>query len=149
MGPEPEAEYSSDGGEPAGTAGKPILSAIRQSDMLNLIVVVTRYFGGIKLGVRGLIEAYGQTAASVVGKVERVSRVRSRRLVIRLPYAIIGEISHFLEGHGMVGVPSWSYDSVVEVAANIKMSVASQVAVTLDEFQTRKRIHSWDWVLPY
>jgi uncharacterized YigZ family protein len=148
MGPEPETEYSSDGGEPAGTAGKPILSAVRQSDMFNLMVVVTRYFGGIKLGVRGLIEAYGQTAASVAGKVGRVSCVRSRKLVIRLPYAIIGEIAYFLEGHGMVGVPSWSYDSEVEVAVNVKMSVASQIATALDEFQTRKRICSWNWVLP-
>jgi putative IMPACT (imprinted ancient) family translation regulator len=116
--------------------------------MLNLMVIVTRYFGGIKLGVRGLIEAYGQTAASVVRKVAPVVCVRSRRLVIRFPYAIIGEITHILEAHGMVGAPAWSYDSEVEVAANVKMSGVPQVALVLDEFQTRKRIYSWNWVLP-
>jgi uncharacterized YigZ family protein len=148
LGPEPEIEHSSDDGEPAGTAGKPILSAIKQSMMLNVIVIVTRYFGGIKLGVRGLIEAYGQTAASVVEKVVPVVRVRSRRLVIRFPYTIIGEITHFLESHGMIDAPTWSYDSEVEVAANVKMSGTSQVALVLDEFQARKRIYSWNWVLP-
>ncbi|MDR1621928.1 MAG: YigZ family protein [Synergistaceae bacterium] len=147
LGPDPQVEHSSDGGEPAGTAGKPILSAIRQSGMHNVMVVVTRYFGGIKLGVRGLIEAYGQTAAGVVGKVVRVSRVRSRRVVIRLPYAVIGDIAHFLEVHGVAGAPSWSYDSQVEVAADVRWSVVPQITMMLDEFQARKRIHSWNWVL--
>jgi putative IMPACT (imprinted ancient) family translation regulator len=116
--------------------------------MLNLVVIVTRYFGGIKLGVRGLTEAYGQTAASVAGKVAAVMRVRSRRLVIRFPYAIIGEITHFLEAHGMVGVPTWSYGSEAEIAVDVKMSGVSQIALTLDELQSRRRIHSWNWVLP-
>jgi uncharacterized YigZ family protein len=148
LGPEPEVEHASDGGEPAGTAGKPILSAIRQSGMDNVMVVVTRYFGGIKLGVRGLIEAYGQTAASAVEKVVRVSRVRSRRVLIRLPYAIIGEIAHFLEVHGTADAPAWSYGSEVEVAANVRLSLVSQITLILDEFQARNRIHSWNWVLP-
>lgn len=59
-------EYFNDHGEPAGTAGKPILGAIQRLDLLNVVVVVTRYFGGRKLGVRGLIEAYGQAATQVL-----------------------------------------------------------------------------------
>ncbi len=57
-----KSEFSSDNGEPPGTAGRPILGAIKRSGLENIIVVVTRYFGGKKLGVRGLIEAYGLTA---------------------------------------------------------------------------------------
>ena len=148
LGPDPETEYASDGGEPAGTAGRPILSAIRQSGMDNVMVVVTRYFGGVKLGVRGLIEAYGQAAAETIEKVVRVGRVRSRRVIIRFPYAIIGDIMHFLEVHGKADSFAWSYDSQVEVAANVRWSVAPQIAVMLDEFQARKHIDSWNWVLP-
>ncbi len=51
--------HSSDNGEPSGTAGKPILNAINKSDLTNIVLVVTRYFGGVKLGIRGLIDAYG------------------------------------------------------------------------------------------
>ena len=63
---EPYFEYFNDHGEPAGTAGKPILGAIQRLNLTNVVVVVTRYFGGKKLGVRGLIEAYGAAASKVL-----------------------------------------------------------------------------------
>nr|HPR89953.1 YigZ family protein [Synergistaceae bacterium] len=66
IGEESYREYFSDDGEPAGTAGKPILGAISRLDLTNALIVVTRYFGGIKLGVRGLIEAYGSTATNAL-----------------------------------------------------------------------------------
>lgn len=59
-------EYFNDHGEPNGTAGKPILGAILRHNLTNLVVVVTRYYGGKKLGVRGLIDAYDQTATLVL-----------------------------------------------------------------------------------
>lgn len=61
-------EYFNDHGEPSGTAGKPILGAILRQELTNVAVVVTRYYGGKKLGVRGLIDAYGQTATLVLEK---------------------------------------------------------------------------------
>jgi uncharacterized YigZ family protein len=63
---EPFFEYFNDHGEPAGTAGKPILGAIQRLNLTQVVVVVTRYFGGKKLGVRGLIEAYGAAATKVL-----------------------------------------------------------------------------------
>jgi putative IMPACT (imprinted ancient) family translation regulator len=150
LGSRGEREYSSDGGEPAGTAGKPILSAIKRNDMVNLLVIVTRYFGGIKLGVRGLIEAYGQAASAVLERAVRVKRIRSRKLAICLPYAIIGDVAHLLEVHGSVDglaeAPRWSYDADVEVVASVKESVAAQVTAVFDELRARKRIYSWKWL---
>ena len=143
----PETEHCSDDGEPSGTAGKPILGAIRQSGMINLMVVVTRYFGGIKLGVRGLIEAYSQTAGEVVSQTRRVLRVRSKRLSICLPYSVIGEVTNLLEAYG-TDVPVWSYGAQVDVSAEIRLSATPQVAAALDELQARGLISSWSWILP-
>ncbi|HPO27234.1 MAG TPA: YigZ family protein [Petrotogaceae bacterium] len=56
----------SDDREPSGTAGRPILGAIEKNGIINVAVVVTRYFGGVKLGVRGLIQAYAQSAQSAI-----------------------------------------------------------------------------------
>ena len=68
-------EYYNDHGEPGGTAGKPILGAIQRLNLTNVVVVVTRYFGGKKLGVRGLIEAYGQAATLTLNEAGTVVRV--------------------------------------------------------------------------
>ena len=61
-----ELEHSSDAGEPSGTAGRPILSSIKSLRLDRVAVVVTRYFGGVKLGIRGLIEAYSAAAHQVL-----------------------------------------------------------------------------------
>ncbi|WP_036221950.1 IMPACT family protein [Mesoaciditoga lauensis] len=67
-----ELEHSSDVGEPSGTAGRPILSSIKSLGLDRVAVVVTRYFGGVKLGIRGLIEAYSAAARQVLnGEHER------------------------------------------------------------------------------
>ncbi len=68
IGEERVEEFSSDAGEPPGSAGRPILGAIRRGDFTDTMVVVARFFGGKKLGIRGLIDAYGKTAQLVLEK---------------------------------------------------------------------------------
>ena len=69
------AEYSSDAGEPGGSSGPPILSVLKQHELLNVGCVVVRYFGGTKLGIPGLIEAYGSaTAEAVENSMRRINR---------------------------------------------------------------------------
>jgi len=70
-----QIERSSDAGEPSGTAGPPILRQIQSSDLTNLLVVVTRYYGGTKLGAGGLIRAYGAAAKAVLAECKRVVHV--------------------------------------------------------------------------
>ena len=66
VGKKGETFHSSDAGEPSGTAGKPILNAFKKHNITNIVVVVTRYFGGVKLGIRGLIEAYGESVENAI-----------------------------------------------------------------------------------
>ena len=86
-------EYSSDDGEPSGTAGRPILNAIKHSELVNVIAVVTRYFGGVKLGVRGLIDAYGGTAAKALELAGKVERVMTRGFSVSLGYPAMGNVT--------------------------------------------------------
>jgi uncharacterized YigZ family protein len=83
---------SSDAGEPPNSAGKPILLAVESSGFRNVICVVVRYFGGIKLGIGGLIRAYGQTAKYCLEDAETVVHIPSVCLQMEIPYAYIGAV---------------------------------------------------------
>lgn len=83
---------SNDAGEPVNSAGKPILTAVESSGFNNLICVVVRYFGGVKLGIGGLIRAYGQTARECLKSSETIVHISSVRLQIEMPYDHIGAV---------------------------------------------------------
>lgn len=98
IGPiEKPIEYFNDHGEPGGTAGKPILGAIQRLNLTNVVVVVTRYFGGKKLGVRGLIEAYGQTATLTLNQAGTVVRVPKFKATLVYNYSEHALILHRLQ----------------------------------------------------
>lgn len=91
------SEYSQDDGEPGGTAGLPILNAMRTANIVNTIVVVVRYYGGTKLGKRGLIEAYGKSADLVIDKATLKKVIATRRFEIIYSYdqqSIIDKLKH-------------------------------------------------------
>jgi uncharacterized YigZ family protein len=83
---------SSDDGEPAGTAGRPILAAIDGQGYDRILVVVTRWFGGIKLGAGGLVRAYGGAAAECLRQAERQPLVRTVDLIVSCDFADIGSV---------------------------------------------------------
>lgn len=86
VGEKGEIFHSSDAGEPAGTAGKPMLNILQANQMTCVAAVVTRYYGGVKLGVRGLIEAYGQAVDQAVQIAPLVRLVHTREFRVRIPY---------------------------------------------------------------
>ncbi|HET7369339.1 MAG TPA: YigZ family protein, partial [Gammaproteobacteria bacterium] len=86
-----------DDGEPSGSAGKPILAAIDGQDLDGVVAVVTRWFGGIKLGVGGLIRAYRGTAAECMRRGERVPVIPTTRLVLECGYSDLALIKSQME----------------------------------------------------
>ncbi|MBM3234865.1 hypothetical protein FJZ31_01065 [Candidatus Poribacteria bacterium] len=93
-------EYSSDAGEPTHSAGPPILAAINSSGLNNIICVVIRYFGGIKLGIGGLIRAYGRCAKECLKSATIETRICHQTFYIHTPYQHLGavlNISHKLQ----------------------------------------------------
>ncbi|MEZ4416924.1 MAG: YigZ family protein [Gemmatimonadota bacterium] len=91
----------SDDGEPSGTAGRPILQHLEGGAVTDAVLVVTRYFGGTKLGVGGLIRAYGAAAAAVLAEAELEPLIDRRDVVVRFDYPESGAVSGFLSAHGL------------------------------------------------
>ena len=96
-------EYrSSDDGEPAGTAGRPILAAIDGQGYDRVMVVVTRWYGGIKLGAGGLVRAYGGAAAECLRQAERLPVVAMATLEVACPFDDLGSVHAALVAHHAV-----------------------------------------------
>jgi len=89
----------SDDGEPGGTAGRPILAALDGSGLDQLMVVVTRWYGGIKLGAGGLVRAYGGAAAECLRTATRVALIEQRECRIDCAFDLAGALHSLLAGH--------------------------------------------------
>ena len=90
-------EKCSDNGEPSGTAGMPILNVLKQNDLTNILCVVIRYFGGIKLGAGGLIRAYSTSASKALNKTNIVNLIKGYKIVIEFNYDNIKQINYLLK----------------------------------------------------
>jgi uncharacterized YigZ family protein len=91
---------SSDDGEPAGTAGRPILAAIDGQGFDRVMVVVTRWYGGVNLGAGGLVRAYGGTAAECLRSAPRRALIDYRELVVQAGFEDTGAVHAALAAHG-------------------------------------------------
>ena len=90
----------SDAGEPQGTAGAPVLEVIEKSKLSDVVITVTRYYGGIKLGAAGLIRSYGKTASLAVGAAGIVEKSLARELVFLVEYPLYNVLRHMLDTSG-------------------------------------------------
>lgn len=81
-------EHCSDDGEPSGTAGKPALAVLRGSGLGDIVVVITRYFGGTKLGTGGLVRAYSDSMRKVLAELPRAKKMATTTLLFVIPYSL-------------------------------------------------------------
>ncbi|MCH3958107.1 MAG: YigZ family protein [Selenomonas sp.] len=91
-----DKQKSNDDGEPGGTAGNPILEAIRKNGLTNIVVVVTRYFGGIKLGAGGLIRAYGHAAVLGLNEASILEMTPFQEVAITISYELLASVEHWI-----------------------------------------------------
>lgn len=101
IGPRQEQQRSSDNGEPSGTAGKPMLEVLKKIGITNVAVVVTRYFGGIKLGAGGLIRAYSHSVAKAVQEGPKLLIAPRQVITISIDYSNFGAIERQLQALGL------------------------------------------------
>lgn len=121
LGENSNVQKFSDDGEPSGTAGIPVLEVIKKEDLRNVAVVVTRYFGGIKLGAGGLIRAYTKGAKVGLEAAIIVDKVLHYRVKIRINYSLYGMVENFLNTHGYI-VDDIQYDEAVNIFVYVKFS---------------------------
>jgi uncharacterized YigZ family protein len=128
---DPFREYSSDDGEPSGSAGDPALNVLQQREVENVVAVVTRYYGGTNLGVGGLASAYSRAVKEGVDDAGVVEEVPHERFTVTVAYDDSGSVRSVLESAG------------VEFAADYEAEVVFEIRVpTADGSDLRDRIRS-------
>ena len=97
LGPERITFRANDNGEPSGTAGKPILGQINSNELTDILIVVVRYFGGIKLGTSGLIVAYKAAAAEALAAAEVVVRTVDETITVTFEYPMMNDVMRIVK----------------------------------------------------
>lgn len=120
----------SDNGEPSGTAGKPIYHVITGRQLTNLIVVVTRYFGGTKLGTGGLARAYSDSAADVLSHCTMVTQIINKTVRIQFPYDETSTVMRLI-GSLECKILETKYDTLTEMDVAVRAGKAEDFCVKL------------------
>lgn len=115
----------SDAGEPSGTAGSAILSAIDHKGLTNVVLMVTRYFGGTKLGIGPLRRAYRDSAKAVIEKCGSKTGYYTRRFSLRIPYSSLKEVERILKTVE-AEVVSQEFDEDVKFIVDVRKSRAEE-----------------------
>lgn len=132
IGDKSEIQRSSDDGEPSGTAGIPMLEVLKKNELINVVAVVTRYFGGIKLGAGGLIRAYTQAVSHGLTEVSIVEGTLQQELAVAITYPQLGKLENFLELQ-QVTVKETRYTDQVIVVCMVDETDISQFKATVTE----------------
>ena len=130
LGPDGAEFRANDDGEPSGSAGRPILAAIDGSDLLGVLIVVTRYFGGTKLGVGGLARAYREAAQRAIGAGETLKKYQCEMLAVDIPHACVGPVMRAVSASGGK-IASSTYGEEVHMEIEIRRSRAEVLRAAL------------------
>lgn len=137
LGAERETFRSNDNGEPSGTAGKPILGQINSNELTDIIILVIRYFGGVKLGTSGLIGAYKTAASDAIQNAEIVTRTVDEEYTFDFEYPLMNAVMKVVRDMD-ARIVSQSYDMDCRMTLSIRRSkmdeLKEKVAKALSSF---------------
>ncbi|MBW6514966.1 MAG: IMPACT family protein [Candidatus Syntrophosphaera sp.] len=136
---EREIQYYSDAGEPSGTAGKPILNALLRAGMTNVLAIVSRWYGGVKLGVKGLIEAYGNTAEHALELADKVPAEAQSWFSVAAEYAVVDSLTKLV--HSLGGeIASANWAERAELVVRVPEAKRGRFSEFADGFHREKRL---------
>ncbi|MBT6807917.1 MAG: YigZ family protein [Flavobacteriales bacterium] len=99
--PDKSAQRANDDGEPSSTAGKPILGQILSNDLTNILIVVVRYFGGVKLGVPGLIRSYKTAALDAISNSEIITKIIKEQFAVSFKYPQMNDVMRLVKEYNL------------------------------------------------
>lgn len=126
---------ANDNGEPSGTAGKPILGQINSNELTNILVIVVRYFGGIKLGTSGLIVAYRQAAADAIAEAEVIEKTVDEDISFIFEYPFLNDVMRIVKEENPQ-IISQGYDSDCTMTLRIRKGMIPKLKSRLKKVET-------------
>ena len=138
VGPEANVMGCSDDGEPSGTSGRPVLEVLKGSGVTNVILTVTRWFGGTKLGTGGLVKAYTESAQGVVALMRTHELVAMSRFGMEVQYGLYEQAKKLLAAHG-AEIQTEEFGEGVSMSGRLRESEVEPLSVQLRDL-SRGRI---------
>lgn len=135
LGHERKDFRANDNGEPSGTAGKPILGQINSNELTDILIVVVRYFGGIKLGTSGLIQAYKAAAAEAIAAAEFVERTVDDVVSFLFEYPFMNDVMRVVKEMNPEIVQQ-AYDMDCSMTLRIRRSLMPALKARLEKVET-------------
>ena len=133
-------EKSSDDGEPSGTAGGPMLNILQKNNLANILIVVTRYFGGILLGTGGLVRAYSDALLEALEKTQKVKIVSGLELEVTLSYNNFENFKYYCKNHE-INIISTNYNENIVCKIDMKL----EKKVEFDRDYENKRLNLMEY----
>lgn len=126
-------EKSSDDGEPSGTAGGPMLNILQKENLANVLVIVTRYFGGILLGTGGLVRSYSECTKNAIESSKKIEKCKGCRLEVTLDYNYFENFKYYCKNNNISIVNSEYSENIV---CNIELEESKKQKI-FDDFETK------------
>ncbi len=139
LGHERKDFRANDNGEPSGTAGKPILGQINSNELTDILIVVVRYFGGIKLGTSGLIVAYKAAAAEAIASATIVEKTVDDEVTVLFEYLFMNDIMRIVKEEEPAIIQQ-SYDMDCSMTLRIRRSMMPRLMARLEKVETARII---------
>ena len=136
LNPDKSAQRSNDDGEPSSTAGKPILRQILSNDLTNILIVVARYFGGIKLGIPGLIRSYKAAATDVISKSIIIKKMIKESYEVTFEYAQMNDVMLMVKKYNLK-VINTDFHINCKLIFTIKRSQSNNI---IDDFKKNHKL---------
>ena len=125
---------ANDNGEPSGTAGKPILGQINSNELTDILIIVVRYFGGVKLGTSGLIQAYKAAAAEAIAAAAIIEKTVDEQLTITFEYTLMNQVMRIVKEEGPA-ILSQSFDNDCQMTLSIRASLMPRLHDRLSKIE--------------
>jgi len=124
-------EKASDDGEPSGTAGGPMLNILQKNDLCNIVIIVTRYFGGILLGTGGLVRAYSDVTLNAIEKAEKIEIVLGKEYKVKVDYSNLENLKYYARKNN-INITKIEYENEIICHLEIKKEDVDKFLIDIE-----------------